>query len=91
MTEECEEAPRVTNVGQLQCVGNTSTVDGASLGDNYTMTEDIEASNTSGWYEGDDGFRPIGNNSADDFNGSFDGAGNNITGLTIDRSSEDRT
>ena len=82
---------QVTNVSQLQCVGNTSTVDGASLGDNYTMTEDIEATNTANWNNGA-GFRPIGNNSDDDYlNGSFDGDRNNITGLTIDRPSEDRT
>ena len=78
---------QVTNVSQLQCVGNSSS--GVFLDENYELTSEIAASNTSKW-NGGAGFRPIGNN-PEDFSGSFDGAGNNITGLTIDRPSEDRT
>ena len=79
---------QVTNVSQLQCVGNSSS--DVQLDASYELTSDIAASNTSKWNDGA-GFRPIGNNDDNDFSGRFNGTGKNITGLTINRSSEDRT
>jgi PGF-CTERM protein len=79
---------QVTNVSQLQCVGNSSS--DVQLDKSYELTSDIAASNTSKWNDGA-GFRPIGNNDDNDFSGRFNGTGKNITGLMIDRSSEDRT
>ena len=79
---------QVTNVSQLQCVGNSSS--DVQLDKSYELTSDIAASNTSKWNDGA-GFRPIGNNDDNDFSGRFNGTGKNITGLTIDRPSENRT
>ncbi|PSP94720.1 hypothetical protein BRC84_04030 [Halobacteriales archaeon QS_1_68_44] len=79
---------QVTNVSQLQCVGNSSS--GVGLDDSYVLASDINATNTSKWNDGA-GFRPIGNSSDDDFSGIFNGTRNIITGLTIDRPSENRT
>ncbi len=53
----------------------------------YVLINDIDASSTSSWNSGA-GFEPIGNDS-NQFSGSFDGQGHNITGLFIDRPSQD--
>lgn len=53
----------------------------------FVVTADIDASETSGWNDGD-GFEPVGDADAP-FTGSFDGDGHVITGLTIDRPSQD--
>ena len=78
----------VTNVDQLQCVGNASS--GVALDDDYVLTSDIDASETSTWHGGD-GFRPIGASVSGDFNGTFDGNGSRITDLTVNRTSERET
>jgi hypothetical protein len=49
----------------------------------YVLVADVDASGTSAW-DGGSGFEPIGNGS-DPFNGSLDGDGHRIAGLTIDR------
>jgi len=61
----------VGNVEQLQCVTNQ----GSSA--NYTLVSDIDASETDKWNI-NNGFRPINS-----FTGTFDGAGYDITDLTI--------
>ncbi|MDS0260006.1 PKD domain-containing protein [Haloarcula sp. S1CR25-12] len=67
----------VDSLYKLQCVENRG------LGNNYVLTEDIDASETAEWNDGD-GFDPIG-----DFDttltGTFDGDTHAISGLTIDR------
>jgi len=68
----------VENVSQLQCIGANG------LSEDYVLIGDIDASGTNQW-NGGAGFEPIANESA--FNGSFDGAGNTIANLTIDRPS----
>lgn len=73
----------VTNVSQLQCVGNASTA--TSLSDDFLVTQDIDANETSSW-NGGEGFVPIADGSA--FAGTFDGNGYTISGPTIDRSSD---
>ncbi|PWJ44594.1 InlB B-repeat-containing protein [Sediminitomix flava] len=49
----------------------------------FVLIADIDASETSSWNDGK-GFRPIGNNSSQ-FNGTFNGAGNVISNLYINR------
>ena len=68
----------VTNVSQLQCIGDNG------LDANYVLTDDIDASGTDQWNDGA-GFDPIANGSA--FTGRFDGDGHVIANLTIDRPS----
>ena len=53
----------------------------------YILMNDIDASSTVGWNDGA-GFVPIGTFS-DEFTGSFDGNGFNITGLYINRDEPD--
>lgn len=76
----------VEDVEQLQAI-NTN------LDGNYALRNAIDATGTSGWNEGDqdgtyEGFNPIGTEEKA-FTGKLDGLGNNIFGLTIDRSDED--
>ncbi|MCX2818384.1 hypothetical protein EGH25_03330 [Haladaptatus sp. F3-133] len=73
----------VTNVSQLQCMGNAST--GTSLNDDFVLTQDIDASGTEQW-NGGNGFNPVGTDSSR-FAGTFDGANNTIADLKIDRTS----
>jgi hypothetical protein len=54
---------------------------------NFVLTDDIDASTTSSLNDGS-GFSPIGN-STTNFSGSLDGGFNTVTGLTIDRGTED--
>ena len=82
------EAPsdgNISNIYQLQ-------VAGSSLANDYTITGNIDASETSTWNwsgSGDTyyGFNPIGDNTTK-FTGSIDGNAKTITGLYINRSSE---
>lgn len=53
------------------------------LGNSYVLANNIDASLTSGWNAGA-GFAQLGNG-ATSFTGQFDGLGNTITGLTINR------
>ncbi|GAB5409526.1 MAG: hypothetical protein BalsKO_18910 [Balneolaceae bacterium] len=62
-----------------------------SLSANYKLGQDIDASATSGWNESGGsflGFEPIGDNSTP-FTGDFDGKGYKITGLYINRPTQD--
>jgi trimeric autotransporter adhesin len=54
-----------------------------NLNGRYAMGADIDASSTSTWNSGS-GFQPLGNNISQ-FNGTLDGLGHTITGLTINR------
>lgn len=75
-----EEDPYViTNATELQAMNE-------ELSANYTLGNDVDASDTAGWNDGK-GFEPVGN-SSDPFAGSFDGAGFAVTNLTIDRPAE---
>lgn len=62
-----------------------------SLSANYKLGQDIDASATSGWNESGGtflGFEPIGDNT-NPFTGDFDGKGYKITGLYINRPTQD--
>ena len=54
-------------------------------GDHYVQTGDIDATETQNWFDGA-GFSPIGTES-DPFSGDFNGQGNVISNLTINRPS----
>jgi len=69
---------QVPNVDELQCIEDQS------LGANYTQVSDIDASGTASWNNGK-GFEPIGELGGENFTGTFDGNGYNITGLIINR------
>ena len=71
---------QISNVTQLQ---NMS----ANLTAHYVLKNDINASATSNW-SNRTGFDPIGD-AASKFNGSLDGQGFSISGLWINRGSED--
>jgi flagellin-like protein len=66
---------------ELQAVANVSA--GFDADAYYRLGNDIDASKTDQW-NGGNGFTPI-----DGFGGTFDGDGNTIYGLTIDRSGDD--
>ncbi len=82
-TTDGSGAVEVTNVSQLQCIGNTST--STSLSDEFVLTSDINASGTDGW-NGGSGFRPIGAGGTP-FTGTVSGNEHNITELYINRPS----
>jgi len=71
----------VETVDQLQCIDEDLTED-------YRLANDIDAYGTMFWNDGE-GFDPIGEmdggQGGDAFEGDFDGQGNTIEGLTIDR------
>ncbi|WP_276253233.1 CARDB domain-containing protein [Halomontanus rarus] len=71
----------VQNVSQLQCIEEND------LEGEYALIDDIDASATDGWNDGD-GFDPIGS-WGEPFAGTFEGNGHAIDGLTIDRPGED--
>jgi len=71
----------VSDLDQLQCVEEQG------LNENYVQVSDIDATETEVW-NGGKGFDPIGN-ASNPFLGTFDGNGHLITGLSINRSSED--
>lgn len=72
----------IANVTDLQAMENDLT-------GNYYLTGDIDASATSGW-NGGAGFDPIGPSAVSPFTGTFDGAGYTITGLVVNRPTEQR-
>jgi hypothetical protein len=76
----------VSNVNQLQCINNQS------LTANYAQTSDIDASSTSAWNNGS-GFDQISKpeyvSGRGRYNGTFDGQGFKIRGLTINRTTEE--
>ncbi|MFC3959008.1 PKD domain-containing protein [Halovivax cerinus] len=77
-------AYEIDSVEKLQCISSQG------LDADYVLTENIDASETATW-NGGDGFDPIGDVdfSRDDwFTGTFDGNGNEISGLTISRPNE---
>ena len=75
----------ITNISDLQRIGNDTDF---LLDGDYYLTNDIDASDTSTWNLGA-GFDPIGENDTIPFTGTFDGRGYNITGLYINRPSQD--
>ncbi|AFJ03007.1 Large exoproteins involved in heme utilization or adhesion [Methylophaga frappieri] len=68
----------IQNVDQLQAMQN-------NLAGRYALGNDIDASGTVNWHNGV-GFDPVGETFTNRFTGSFDGLGNEISGLTINRS-----
>ena len=91
----------IYNVWQLQAIDGMSVSDGgvvtansglfggSRLSRKYRLALDIDATPTRDWNDG--GFRPIGvdrpgNNNADRFVGSLDGAGYEIRGLSVSAS-----
>jgi len=73
-------ATKIYNVYDLQNIKN-------NLSGDYELANDIDASVTQSW-NGGLGFEPVGKMDAK-FTGSFDGKGYTITGLYINRPSED--
>lgn len=74
----------ISTLAQLQAMKD-------SLSANYKLGQDIDASATSGWNESGGaflGFEPVGNNTTP-FTGSFDGNEYKITGLYINRPTQD--
>ena len=74
----------INNIDELQLIGFLPAY--PSDGD-YVLGNDIDASATATW-NGGAGFVPIGN-STNSFTGTFDGEGYVVTGLTINRPTED--
>lgn len=75
-----ETAPYdIENIHDLQCISEEPE-------ENYQLVEDIDASYTSGWNDGD-GFEPIGTDTP--FEGELDGSDHVIDSLFIDRDTED--
>lgn len=66
---------KISNDHELQCISKHKD-------SHFVLTQNIDASETTNWNSGK-GFTPIG--SSDDFSGSLNGAGYEITGLTIER------
>lgn len=81
-----DAAISITSIEDLQKIGNDSRW---PLDGDYVLTKDIDAAATSGWNSGA-GFAPIGKDYDTPFTGSFDGQDHVITGLTINRSDQDR-
>jgi hypothetical protein len=71
----------ITDVTELQAVD-------ADLGACYVLGTDIDACDTRAW-NGGAGFEPVGSD-PNGFTGKFDGQGHTVTGLYINRPSEDR-
>jgi hypothetical protein len=91
-SESFESEYEVTNLSQLQCLGNEST--GTTLQDGFVLVSDIDASGSAEW-NGGEGFNPIGKQTSQPgdphrgrFSGRFDGNNHTITGLSIDRPDE---
>jgi hypothetical protein len=74
----------IDTLADLQCVDKDTT----TLSAHYRLANDIDASETNTWNNGD-GFDPIGD-ATTPFSGSFDGFGHHISNLFIDRGSEAR-
>lgn len=74
----------ITNLDELQCVGNSTNT---TMSDDFVLTTDIDASGTSSW-NGDKGLDPIGADFNTPFTGSFDGNRYTISNLKIDRPNE---
>jgi PGF-CTERM protein len=76
---------QISNASELQAMED-------DLDGNYTLVSDINASNTAQWNNGS-GFDPVGgalfNNDVPWFSGTLNGSGHSVTGLTINRPSED--
>ena len=80
---------QIDSAAQVQCLGanhGDATDRADALNSHYELVSDIDASGTANWNAGS-GFEPIGG-SANQFTGTFDGNDHDISGLTIDRPSE---
>ena len=72
----------ISNVSELQAMED-------DLDANYELVSDIDASQTAQFNDGT-GFDPVGPSFSAQFAGSLDGSNHTITGLTIDRPTENR-
>jgi len=75
---------QIDSIQKLQKIGNDA---GYPLNGEYELTQNIDASDTTGWNSGA-GFKPIGT-SAQPFTGKFDGKNYKVQSLYIKRASED--
>ncbi len=73
----------VNNLTQLQSIGGSA----ARLGRTYALGRDIDAAASATMNSGA-GFAPLGTSASNSFAGVFDGRGQIITGLTINRPGE---
>lgn len=71
---ESDGHKEITNDHELQCISEDPDAD-------YILTRPIDATETNEW-NGGDGFNPV------DLNGSIDGDGYDVDGLTVNRPSE---
>jgi hypothetical protein len=78
------DAIRIDDISELQKIGNDPAY---PINGNYELAGNISASVTASW-NGGLGFAPIGTTTKK-FTGRFDGRGFTISGLTINRPSED--
>jgi len=76
----------IESVRELQCIGQSQT--GTTLSDDFVQVVNIDASQTTEW-NARTGFTPIADGVGESFAGTFDGNGNEISGLRINRTSDD--
>lgn len=92
-----EDPPiEISTLEDLQKIGDPAYEEDFPSGGNYILMDDIDASETELWDDGDggayEGFYPIPKNISDPnaaFSGVFDGDNHTITGLYISRLSKD--
>jgi PKD repeat protein len=75
------EPYQISNASELQAMED-------DLDAHYELVSDVDASSTAQWNDGS-GFDPVGG-SQSSFSGSLDGNHHTVTGLTINRSTENR-
>jgi hypothetical protein len=89
-----DTAYQITSLDNLVWLHDQAAT-GATYGKYYKLMNAIDASATANWNDSGtdasvlEGFNPIGNDLIHTFNGSFDGAGHQITGLVVNRSLAD--
>ena len=71
---------QIATLAQLRRLSETP----ADWASHFVLTADIDAADTASW-NGGEGFAPIGDGLFGEFNGTFDGAGFAISGLTVNR------
>jgi len=81
VTSAVAEPIPIGSIQELQKIGNDAAY---PLDGEYVLTHDIDASETA-WWNGIEGFEPIGSPFQDYFTGSFDGQGHVISELYIRR------
>lgn len=79
--DQVDDAYQIRDVYDLQAMNGFLT-------SNFKLTKDIDASSTIRWNSGQ-GFNPVGAYPGSAFSGTLEGAGHTISGLSINRPTED--